>query len=135
MTKKELRNWVRRKLGYPMVRVELHDTQIDDCIEQARYEYIKWATGNITEEVAFTVALSAGISEYELPSGVTEIVRVKEFDTSAHGINTLFSVQNYLYNQGVLSFLKNVGSYSMVDYHMALEFIDLLDRYMPEYYN
>lgn len=23
----------------------------------------------------------------------------------------------------------------MVDYHMALEFIDLLDRYMPDYYN
>ena len=134
MTKRELINWIRRSLGEPMVKVELHDSQIEDCILQGRYEYVKWAVGNATEEVVFTVALSAGIDTYEMPSGVTEIVKVKEFDTSAQGINTLFSVQNYLYNQGVLSFLDNVGSYSMIEYHMALEFIDLLDRYMPNYY-
>jgi len=135
MTKKELVNWIYRKLGYPQVRVELHPTQIESCIDEARDELIYWATGNATEEIFFTVALSASIDEYELPSGVTTVVNVKEFDTSAHGINTLFSTQNYLYNQGVLSFLDNIGNYSMVDYHMALEFIDLLDRYMPNYYS
>ncbi|MFW6029246.1 MAG: hypothetical protein ACOCRO_03230 [Halanaerobiales bacterium] len=83
----------------------------------------------------FTIALSAGIDEYELPSGVTEIVKVKELDVSSQGINTLFSVQNYMYNQGILSFLDNVGNYSMIDYHMALDFIELLDRYTPSYYN
>src|SRR6056297_3460187 len=117
-----------------MVRVELHDTQLDDCIGNARYEYIKYGVGNITQDVIFTIALSANVSQYELPAGVTEVVKVKEFDTSSHGINTLFSVENYLYNSGILSFLDNVGNYSMVDYHMALEFIDLLDRYMPDYY-
>lgn len=135
MTKNELRNWIKRKLGYPMVRVELHDTQIDDCIMKSREEYIKWAVGNATDEVFFTVPLSAGVDTYELPSGVTEIVKVREFDTSAHGINTLFTIENYLYNQGVLAFLDNIGKYSMIDYHMALEFIDLLERYTPNYYS
>lgn len=134
MTKNDLRSWIKRKLGYPMVRVELHDTQIDDCIMKAREEYIKWGVGSATDEVFFTIPLSAGIDTYDLPSGVTEIVKVKEFDTSVHGINTLFSVENYLYNQGVLGFLDNIGRYSMLDYHMALEFIDLLDRYTPNYY-
>lgn len=135
MTRKELIGWIRRRLGEPMVRVELHDSQIEDCIGQGKYEYIKWAVGNSTEEVVFTIALSAGIDEYELPSGVTEIVKVKELDVSSQGINTLFSVQNYMYNQGILSFLDNVGNYSMIDYHMALDFIELLDRYTPSYYN
>lgn len=134
MTKNELVSWIRRKLGEPVVRVELHDSQIHDQLNMARSEYIKWATGGATREMTFTIALSAGVAEYDLPSGVTEVIKVKEIDTSAHGINTLFSVENYLYNQGVLSFLDNAGNYSMVDYHMALEFIELLDRYMPSYY-
>jgi len=117
-----------------MIRVELHNSQIEDCMAMARDEYMRWAVGGATDEVTFTIALSAGVSEYELPSGVTEVVKARDFDTSAHGINTLFSAENYLYNQGVLSFLDNIGNYSMIDYHMALEFIDLLDRYFPSYY-
>jgi len=134
MTKKELINWVRRKLGEPMVRVELHNSQIEDCMAMSRDEYMRWAVGGATNEVTFTIELSAGVSEYELPSGVTEVVKVRDYDSSMHGINTLFSAENYLYNQGVLSFLDNIGNYSMVDYHLALEFIDLLDRYFPSYY-
>ena len=133
-SKKELRELIKRRLGYPIVKVELHDSQIDDAIMAAREQYLKWAVGTATTEVFFTLALSADVGEYEMPSGVTEVVSVKEFDTAMSGINTLFSVQNYLYNQGVFSFLNNVGNYSMVDYHLALDFMDLLDRYSPDYY-
>lgn len=134
MTKKELYDWIKRRLGYPMVRVELHESQIEDHINKARSEYLKWASGSATEEIFFTIALSAGVGEYDLPSGVNEIITVNEIDTSVHGINTLFSLENYLYNSGILGFLDNLGSYSLIDYHMALEFIDLLDRYTPNYY-
>ncbi|MFW6046450.1 MAG: hypothetical protein ACOCP4_01520 [Candidatus Woesearchaeota archaeon] len=78
--------------------------------------------------------LSSGINEYELPAGVTEVVKVKQFDTAGGGINTLFSVQNYLYNTGVLSFLDSIGTYGLLDYHLALDFIDTLDRYIPDKY-
>lgn len=135
MTKNELRNWIKRRLGYPMVRIELHDTQIDDCIHTARYEYIKWAAGNITQEATFALPLSAGIAEYDLPSGVTNIVKAKGYNTSVHGINTLFSVENYLYNKGILAFLDNLSGYTWLDYHIALEYMDLIDKYIPDYYN
>lgn len=135
MTKKELINWIRRKLGEPMVKVELHDSQIEDCLFNAREEYIKWASGSATDEVFFTIALSAGIDTYELPSGVTEVIKVKEFSTSMHGINTLFTTENYMYNQGMLSFLHNLGSYSIIDYYLALGFLELIERLFPYYYN
>ncbi len=135
MTKKELKNWIYSRLGYPMVRVELHESQIESAINSAKDQFIKWGSGESTQEIFFTIALSAGINEYDLPSGITTITKVNEFNASMTGINTLFTVQNYLYNTGVLSFLKNIGSYSMVDYHLSLQFIEVLDKYMPNYYN
>ena len=135
MTRKQLENWILRQLGYPVVRIELHTSQIQDCIDTGKQEYLKWANGEATNEVNFTVALSGDVGEYDLPSGVTDIISVSEADTSITGINTLFTVENYLYNQGALGFMKNVGNYDMLDYHLSLEFIDLLDRYTPNYYN
>lgn len=135
MTKQELISWIRRKLGEPMVRVELHDSQIEDCLFNAREEYIKWGSGSAVEEVFFTIALSAGVSEYELPSGVTEIVKIREFGTSTSGINTLFTTENYMYNHGMLSFLDNMGSYSFIDYFLALQFLDLLEKFTTTYYS
>jgi hypothetical protein len=41
MTKRELINWVRRQLGYPVIRVELHDSQIEDAIYKSREKFIK----------------------------------------------------------------------------------------------
>lgn len=135
MNKQELFDWVKRKLGYPMVRVELHESQLDDCVGKARNEFIGWAAGNATEECFFTLELSAGVDEYVLPSGVKEIIKVKQFDTAGGGINTLFSAQNYMYNAGYLSFIDNLGrGGSFVDYHMALNFIDMMDRYFPDKY-
>lgn len=134
MTKRELINWVRRQLGYPVVRVELHDSQIEDAIYKAREKFIKWATGDATDEVFFTIALSANVAEYELPSGVTEVITCKDIDSSGGGINTLFSTQNFLYNNGALNFLNNIGQYSILDYHMTLDYLDLIDQYTPDYY-
>jgi len=41
MTKKDMLSWVKRKLGYPMVRVELHNTQIEQHIDEAKDLFLK----------------------------------------------------------------------------------------------
>jgi hypothetical protein len=74
------------------------------------------------------------VAEYELPSGVTEVITCKDIDSSGGGINTLFSTQNFLYNSGALNFLNNIGQYSILDYHMTLDYLDLIDQYTPDYY-
>ena len=136
MTKEDLFDWIKRRLGHPMVRVELHESQIEDACNKAKDEFLKWAHGNATEDVSITLELSSGVSDYVLPAGITEIVKIKDFGIGAGGINTLFSTENILYNFGVYSFLDNpITGYSMVDYHLALEFMDLLDRYIPDRFN
>ena len=73
-TKKQLAEKIKRRLGYPMVKVELHPRQIEDAIDYARDKFIKWATGQATSETFFTLLLSAGQNFYDLPVGVTEVL-------------------------------------------------------------
>ena len=134
MTKVELSDKLRRRLGYPMVKVELDESQIYDQIDYARAKWIKWATGNSTQEVFFTTLLSAGQNFYDLPVGVTEIVGYESTGTSS-GINTLFTVDNYLYNQGMYQALYSTSGYTLLSYHIARDFLDTVRRYTPDKYN
>lgn len=136
MTKTELAERIRRNLGSPMVKVELDTSQIWDNIDYARSKYIKWAVGNATQETYFTMALSAGQNFYDMPVGITEIVSYDSTGISS-GINTLFTIDNFLYNQGMYEAMLSTQSsaYTMVSYHIARDFLDMIRRYTPDKYN
>jgi hypothetical protein len=82
--------------------------------------------------------LSAGQADYELPSGVTEVIG---YDTRAAGsIHTLFTIENFLYNQGMYDqvLMRSSGSgqgYSLISYHIARDFLETVKRYIVDAYN
>lgn len=41
-TRDNVKSWVKRKLGYPVVQVELTDDQLEDCIDDALDEIAPW---------------------------------------------------------------------------------------------
>jgi len=137
MTQDELINFIKSRLGYPMVRVELDNCQIIDNILYARDKFIKWATGNATKEVFMSIPLSGGQTEYELPSGVVDVVNYDE-DVSGGGINTLFTAENYMYNMGMLDGLiwsTSTSGHSLISYHLAKDFLSMWDSYQPKKFN
>jgi len=134
MTKVELSEKIKRRLGFPMVKVELDESQIHDQIDYSRAKWIKWAVGNATQEVFFTMLLSAGQNFYDLPVGVTEVIGYESTGTSS-GINTLFTVDNFLYNQGMYQALYSTSGYTLLSYHIARDFLDTVRRYTPDKYN
>jgi hypothetical protein len=134
MTKADLAEKIKRYLGYPMVKVELDTSQIIDAIDYSRSKYIKWAVGNATHEVFFTQMLSAGQYLYDMPIGVTEIVAYETTGTSS-GINTLFTIDNFLYNQGMFEALYNTAGYTLISYHIARDFLETVRKYSPDKYN
>ena len=95
MQKSELRNRIRRDLGYPYIKVELSDDHLDDAIDDSVYEFKRWSIGNATQEVYFTLLLSSGEYLYDLPTGVVSVVDY-EIEGRTTGINTLFTMENYL---------------------------------------
>lgn len=137
LSKAELSEKIKRRLGAPVVKVELEDIQIYDAIDYAKDKWVKWGAGNATIETFFTVMLLADQNFYNLPVGVTEIV---DYDDNGrgYGINTLFTVENFMYSRGAYDGLlwanRGYGS-SIVSYHIAIDWLKTLDRYTPSIYN
>jgi hypothetical protein len=137
ITKQQLALKIKRRLGHPLIKVEIDNMQLSDAIDYARDKFIKWAVGQATQETFFTIALSAGQTIYDLPVGVTEVVAYDDTGTSYGGINTLFTVDNFLFNQGMYQSLFSTagGGYTMISYHIARDFLDTIKRYTPAKYN
>lgn len=138
ITKNQLAQKIKRRLGHPMIKVEIDNSQLNDAIDYARDKFIKWAVGQATQETFFTLALSGGQTIYDLPVGVTEVIAYEDnASSSSGGINTLFTVDNYLYNQGMYDMLFSTyaGGYTLVSYHIARDFLDTIKRYTPAKYS
>lgn len=135
-SKSDLAEIIKRRLGEPVVKVELTTQQIYDAIDYARYKWIKWGAGNSIVETYFTVLLRADQNFYDLPVGVVDII---DYDDrgSEYGINTLFTIDNFLYSRGVYDPLIWTGgyAYSLLSYHIARDFLTTVERYTPSIYN
>jgi hypothetical protein len=135
--KNSLKERIKRRLGYPVVKVELDDQQILDCIDYATTRFVKWAAGQATQEVYFTLMLSGGQWLYDLPGGVTNVIKY-DYAPITGGINTLFTIENYLYDRGMYALLTpGTGSsqYSLVSFHIAVDFLKTMARYTPDAYH
>jgi len=64
-TKEKLRDYIKRRLGYPLIRVELTEDMLNDCIDKAISEYSYYAYDG-TIEGTLLVELTPGQLEYKL---------------------------------------------------------------------
>jgi len=144
-TRAQLREEIKRNLGHPFVKVELCDTHIDDAINRARDMWITWAVGNATQEVWFTLMLREGQWIYDLPTGVTDIVRYKDYQGHSGGSNhtydrnggpqTLFSLDNAMYMSGFLNANMGMGGFDLIGWETARNYLKILERYEHNEYN
>lgn len=92
----DFRSYILRKLGYPVIQVELDNTQLDDiiydCVQDfQRYNY---SEGSYPDYLIFT--LSANVREYSLSGTNIEDIYDLSLSTGPDGINVLFSPANML---------------------------------------
>lgn len=130
-TKPLLRDWIMRKLGWPVIQLEFNEDQLDDNIDDAVKKFTKYS-GEATYRSALVMQLSAGIDEYPLDDSVESVLSLSEENAMGGGINTLFTIQNQLYNSGHL----NMGGSGMnlTSYHMALEYLDMSSNMLSAEY-
>jgi hypothetical protein len=136
MRKEELVEKIKRRLGAPMVKIELDDTQIFDNIDYTRAKYIKWAIGNATQEVYMTLLLRGGQTLYDLPANTTNVLGYSM--NTMGSIHTLFTIENYLYQMGMFDQVMMRGGgndYTLVSYHIARGFLETIKRYVVDSYN
>jgi hypothetical protein len=132
---------VKRRLGYPVVKIELDDAQIIDNIEYAKSKFIKWAAGQSTQEIYFALPISAGVNEYDLDEISEDIIDIMGYKKSKIGsVHTLFTLDNYMYNAGMydqilMSGTRGSDGYSILTYHIVLDFLETIERYVVDSFN
>lgn len=136
MTLIELKNHIKGILGYPYVKVELHDDQLNSIIERAYKFHKKWGVGISTQETCFTLPISAGEWQYNLPAGVHSVIEVVDTSSNLGGSQELFSVQNMMYMQASNNFSTGtITGFSLIDYTLSMQYIDLVSKYAISKYN
>lgn len=131
MTKTEFKDFIIRQLGYPLVKVELHESQLDDIIRSTKSVYTKWASGNVTSEDYVILQLEADKSEYELPQSVTTVLDVKDFSSGIGKTDELFTLGSYLNSIGILEAIQG-STFSLMGYHASLDYMKTLEKYSTE---
>lgn len=121
-------SWILRQLGHPLVDVEIHEDQLRDCVNDAIEEFTKYV---IQEEQYLSLNLEDyNTSGYTLPNNVAGIFSMEEsmYGNNQGGINTLFSIQNSMWNAGMLTIPNAGSSGGWINYEMAMQYIDLIHR-------
>lgn len=130
---KQLKDWVLTKLGYPLVHVELTDSQLNSCIADALAVYTKYA-------YAPEKYLVVNLKYYEHGRGVNlsefNIMSVKDVSFQRDNImgmaNDMFFGPYAFFGQGVGSPMFGLGGGNWVGawttYHGIHEFFDLTKR-------
>jgi len=73
MTRNDIKQWIREKLGYPAINVELSDEQLDQAVQKAIIWY-EANIGGVMKEAELT--LVAGQNEYILDEDVIDVVDI-----------------------------------------------------------
>jgi len=103
-TRDQFKEYILGNLGYPLVTVELSDSQLEIAINDAVEMYSKYA---VFDEQYLAVCLSAYIasSGVLLPSNVMGIFSCDDdsaINSKIGDVNRLFSVPNVMMNMGML---------------------------------
>ena len=128
-TREEFKDYILRKLGHPLVQVEITDEQLDDAINDAVEEFTKW----VTQEEQYYAAQMSQYEEnvgFRMPDNVQGIFSFNDDGgVRTDGINTLFSVENSLWNSTGGSWPMPMMPGGWVDYHLAMQSIEQV-KYM-----
>lgn len=102
-----LKQYILRKLGYPVHTIEITDEQLTDAIDDTIDDYCQYAYSGVMERY-IPVSLVENIQDYLLPYDVVAVLGVYDANMSMIGSNlpsNLFSINQFiaadLYRPGV----------------------------------
>jgi len=124
-TRTEFLQFCLRKLGAPVIQVNVSEEQADDILDQAIYYFQEWhMDGNDTVYYKYTMTATDVTNGYvTLPSS---IIGVRNIFPIGQAINTN-SMFNMRY-QFVLNDLYNLANVSIIPYFMVMTHLSLLEE-------
>lgn len=128
-TREELKLWALKKLGYPVIRVNVDDEQLEDRLDEA-LQYYQHYHGDAVERFYLHHTITQQNIDDEfitVPDHVTSILRMFPFtsedQTTAH--DSLFSVKYHFH----LNYLFDFVNADLVHYDTFQKHLKLLDQF------
>lgn len=101
-TKAEFISYIFRKLGHPVINVEVAPEQMEDVVQDTVDDFFRYNVDEATYLQYTTLVVSGGVSEYSLAGYNIEAAYDLDLSFGLDGINTLFSPTHVLlYDQWV----------------------------------
>lgn len=126
-TRDQFKTWIQGMMGAPLITIELTDSQLDMCIDNAVEEYTKY----ITQEQVYLLVPMTGYIEnvgYKMPDNVQGIFEFNDDNAANLGINTLFSVGNSMLNAGLIPNFSQGGGAGWTTFELAMESVKMTKR-------
>jgi hypothetical protein len=125
-SKQDLKQYILRRLGYPVVNVEVTDDQLEDIIYETLQKYFQFAYGGTQLRFGVIVPTKDNQREFRLPFEVNSVLRVYDYTFMAMNTNIQdpFSI-NYIVARDFLNFSFFKGD--LLTWELVKEFIETLD--------
>jgi hypothetical protein len=131
-TRKQFKEYCLRKLGHPVIQINVADEQIDDRIEEALsfwqdYHYngsdLVYLRHMLTEEDIARGYIDLNDTEY---ANLLGVVRIFDLSSSISTGTGMFNVQY----QFVLNNLQDLTGYSIQNYYMTMQHIRFIQEWL-----
>jgi hypothetical protein len=125
-----------RRLGSPVIKINVSETQVDDCIDMSLYYYGEYhMEGNEKTYYKYQVTQADITNRYiTLPNNIIGAVRLFPIG-DALNTNSLFNMRY----QFVINDLYNISNVSLIPYYMVMSHVQFLEQmlvgYQPLRYN
>ncbi len=116
-------------MGYPLVRIELHDLNYQTAINNATEIYSKYVIQE-TEYIALNLSGYVQNVGITLPDRVQSVFSMSDQTNVMGSVNTLFSFSNQMLNAGSWPVAADLvgSSMSLVQLEVAKSYVELLQR-------
>lgn len=124
-TREEFAQFCLRKLGAPVVEINLSEEQVDDCLDEALYYYQEFHMEG-TDVAYYSYSVSAeDIANRSITMPTDAIGAIQIYPIGdALNTNSLFNMRY----QFVINDLYNISNVSIIPYYMVMQHVQFLEQ-------
>lgn len=130
--RERIKRWIMFRLGYPTIKVELNNAQLDIAIDEAVQRFSQWVPGG--ERLAIVAAVQDQ-SEYDLLEILPDYIQIKEVIYSPYQTDSMLTsflggvTTDFQYGDGQVSYFHGNGMYSsLTDYTIMSMYNKMFQR-------
>lgn len=126
VTRTEFKEYCLRKLGKPLIKINITDAQAEDRIDEALYMYRDFHYDGTQRKYYKHVITQSDITNryITMPQEITGVINIFNVNTSSVTTSNMFSARY----QFVLNHIQDFTNYDLTNYYMQKEYLSFMEE-------